>query len=181
MKHGSHRAARLFGLGAAGLAVLALSTESWAVDEIIVTTRKREENLQEVPVVVNAITAEEIAQLGIKDTEDVARHDSGVIFDKGFAAQDTRITIRGLAPSRGRQNVAVLVDDIDIANQAMQTNGGGLLINPRLFDAERIEVVKGPQNALYGRTAFAGAINYITRKPGDVFEGRVALDVGSEN
>jgi outer membrane receptor protein involved in Fe transport len=150
------------------------------VDEIIVTTRKREENLQTVPVVVNAITAEQIEQLGIKSAEDVARYDSSVIFDQGFAAQDTRITIRGLAPSRGRQNVAVLVDDIDIANQAIQTNGGGLLINPRLFDTERIEVVKGPQNALYGRTAFAGAINYITRQPSDTFEGRTNVDIGSE-
>lgn len=165
-----------------GLALLGLSTEAWSqIDEIVVTTRKREENLQVVPVVVNAITAEQIQQLGIRDTADIARFDSGMIFDQGFSAQDTRITIRGLAPSRGRQNVAVLVDDIDIANQAIQTNGGGLLINPRLFDIERIEVVKGPQNALYGRTAFAGAINYITRQPSEQFDGRVSMDVGSEN
>ena len=54
-----------------------------------------------------------------------------------------------------------------------------MLLNPRLFDLERIEVVKGPQNALYGRTAFAGAINYITRKPTRDFEGRVATDIGN--
>lgn len=181
MKHYSWGIGRVMGVTLAATAALALSTEAWSqVDEIIVTTRKREENLQEVPVVVNAITAEQIQQLGIKDAEDVARYDSSVIFDQGFAAQDTRITIRGLSPSRGRQNVAVLVDDIDISNQALQTNGGGLLINPRLFDTERIEVVKGPQNALYGRTAFAGAINYITRKPSDTFEGRTSVDIGSE-
>jgi outer membrane receptor protein involved in Fe transport len=172
---------RTAGLGLCGVGLLALSTEAWSeIAEIIVTTRKREESLQEVPVAVNAITAEQIERLGIADTGDVARLDSSVIFDQGFSAQDTRITIRGLAPTRGRQNVAVLIDGIDIANQAIQTNGGGLLITPRLFDMERIEVVKGPQNALYGRTAFAGAINYITRKPGDELAARVATDIGSD-
>jgi outer membrane receptor protein involved in Fe transport len=84
-----------------------------------------------------------------------------------------------LAPTQGRQNVAVLEDGIDVSSQAVQTNGGSLLINPRLFDLERIEVVKGPQNALYGRTAFAGAINYISRKPTDTLEGRASTEIGS--
>ncbi|MCK6371210.1 MAG: TonB-dependent receptor [Gammaproteobacteria bacterium] len=181
MKRKSMPAGRLLGVMLSGVAALALSTEAWsAVEEIIVTTRKREENLQQVPVAVSAINAETIARRGITDAADVARINASVIFDQGFSAQDTRITIRGLAPTRGRQNVAVLVDGIDIANQAIQTNGGGLLITPRLFDMERIEVVKGPQNALYGRTAFAGAINYITKKPGDEFAGRVATDIGSD-
>ena len=131
-----------------------------------------------MPVAVSVLTADAIEKLNISSIADVSKFSSSVIFDQGFAAQDTRITIRGLAPTRGRQNVAVLVDGIDIASQAIQTNGGGLLLNPRLFDLERIEVVKGPQNALYGRTAFAGAVNYITRKPTSEFEGRVGTDIG---
>jgi outer membrane receptor protein involved in Fe transport len=147
--------------------------------EIIVTTRKREENLQQVPIAVSAFTEELIEKRGLNDIDDVAKLDSSVMFDQGFSAQDTRITIRGLAPTQGRQNVAVLEDSIDVSSQAMQTNGGSLLINPRLFDLERIEVVKGPQNALYGRTAFAGAINYISRKPTEVLETRVSTEIGS--
>jgi outer membrane receptor protein involved in Fe transport len=136
-------------------------------EEMIVTTRKSEENLQKVPIAVDVITAEDIATKGITSTADVAKYLPSMQFDQGFAPQDTRIVIRGLSPTRGRQNVAVLLDGIDITSQSIQSNGGTLLINPRLFDAERVEVVKGPQNALYGRTAFAGAINYVSRQPTD--------------
>ncbi|MEZ5563052.1 MAG: TonB-dependent receptor [Gammaproteobacteria bacterium] len=162
-----------------GVSLVMVAPMASALEEIIVSARKREENLQTVPVAVSVLTAEEIAKLNITNIDDVSKLSSSVIFDQGFASQDTRITIRGLAPTRGRQNVAVLVDGIDIASQAIQTNGGGLLLNPRLFDLERIEVVKGPQNALYGRTAFAGAVNYITRKPSRDFEARVGTDVGN--
>ena len=149
------------------------------MEEMVVSARQREQNLQEVPVAVTAFGAEEIDRLNIDRLDSLAKYNSSLIFDQGFASQDTRITLRGLAPTRGRQNVAVLVDGIDITTgQAIQTNGGGLLLNPRLFDLERIEVVKGPQNALFGRSAFAGAINYITRKPGDELEGTVFTDAG---
>ncbi len=170
----------LFNKAVLGLTILTVAPMASAVEEIIVTTRKREENLQTVPVAVSVLTEEAIDRLNIANVSDVSKYSSSVIFDQGFSAQDTRITIRGLAPTRGRQNVAVLVDGIDISSQAIQTNGGGLLLNPRLFDLERIEVVKGPQNALYGRTAFAGAINYITRKPQQDVQARVGSDIGSD-
>lgn len=70
---------------------------------------------------------------------------------------------------------------MDVSSEAgAGTSGGSLLINPRLFDLERVEIVKGPQVALYGRSAFAGAINYITRKPGDEFRAKIRTDVGSQ-
>ncbi len=161
-----------------GLSVFMVAPMASALEEIVVTTRKRAENLQTVPVAVSVLTADQIERLNITDISEVSKISSSVIFDQGFSSQDTRITIRGLAPTRGRQNVAVLVDGIDISSQAIQTNGGGLLLNPHLFDLERIEVVKGPQNALYGRTAFAGAVNYITRKPTSEFQARVGTDIG---
>jgi outer membrane receptor protein involved in Fe transport len=169
---------RFTGASVLGISVLMVAPMASALEEVVVTTRKREENLQTVPVAVSVLTAADIEKLNVSDISEVSKLSSSVIFDQGFASQDTRITIRGLAPSRGRQNVAVLVDGIDIASQAIQTNGGGLLLNPRLFDLERIEVVKGPQNALYGRTAFAGAVNYITRKPTSEFQARVGTDIG---
>lgn len=174
------RRIRHAGTALTGMLAACFATEGWAaIEEIVVTVRKREESLQSVPIAVTALTEQQINKLNITDLADVSKLSSSVIFDQGFSAQDTRITIRGLAPTRGRQNVAVLVDDIDIASQANLTNGSGLLINPRLFDLQRIEVVKGPQNALYGRTAFAGAINYITKKPGDELEGSVSTDIGN--
>lgn len=181
MQRTSWPAARSLGLVLAGIGIFALSTEAWSqVAEIIVTTRKREESLQEIPVAVQAVNAEDIERRGLTSLADIIRQSPSVILDQGFAPQDQRITIRGLAPTRGRQNVAVLVDDIDVSSESIGTLGGSLLINPQLFDLEQVEIVKGPQNALYGRSAFAGAINYITKKPGDVFDASVGADVGSD-
>lgn len=172
---------RVVGLALSGAAALALSTEAWSqVAEIVVTTRKREENLQVVPIAVEAITAGDIERKGITSLDKVIEQSASLILDQGFSPQDQRIVVRGLSPTRGRQNAAILQDGIDISSEAIGTAGGSLLINPRLFDLERVEVVKGPQNALYGRSAFAGAINYITRKPGDKFEAKVGTDIGSD-
>ena len=164
-----------------GIALATFAVDAIAVDEVIVTTRKREENLQQVPIAVEALTAQDIEQKGIVSLKDVVEQSSSVILDQGFAPQDTRIVIRGLSPTRGRQNVAVLQDGIDVSSEAgSTTSGGSLLINPRLFDLERVEIVKGPQIALYGRSAFAGAINYVTRKPGDEFQAKAGTDIGSD-
>lgn len=153
-----------------------------AKDEMVVSARRRDENLQEVPIAIDVLDQSTIEKLNIRDVADVSKYSPSVIFDQGFAAQDTRITIRGLAPTRGRQNVAVLIDGIDVTGQAVQTNGGSLLTNPRLFDVQRIEVLKGPQNALYGRTAFAGAINYITKEPAkDGLDAQVYADIGNNS
>ena len=171
-----------FRLAATGVLLGCVAVTGWAEspekDEMVVSVRKRDENLQQVPVSVGVYNEETLKELNITGLDGIGKYNPSVTFDQGFAAQDTRITIRGLAPTRGRQNVAVLVDGIDVTGQAVQTNGGSLLINPRLFDLERVEVVKGPQNALYGRAAFNGAINYVTKKPTDEFETSVYADLG---
>jgi len=160
--------------------LVAVTGDAFAqIEEIVVTTRKREENLQEVPIVVTAFTAASIERKGIKDLADIAKYTSGLMLDEGFNKQDTRVVIRGLSPTRGRQNVAILQDDVDISSLAFGTAGGSFVINPRLLDIERIEVIKGPHSALYGRSAFNGAINYITKKPGETFQGNAQVDVGS--
>lgn len=148
------------------------------IDEIIVTTRKTEESLQDVPVAVAAFSQEFIEQQGIRTTADVVKLVPGVQFDQAFSAADTRISIRGINSERGRASVAVLVDGIDVSGENITSGGGSSLLNTRLLDLERVEVVKGPQSALYGRNAFAGAINYITRQPSmDAFEVTTYGDV----
>lgn len=164
-----------------GLVIAALVLPQYAIaEEMVITARKSRENLQEVPISVAVLSASDIETKGITSTADVAKFVPSMQFDQGFAPQDTRIVIRGLSPSRGRQNVAVLLDGIDITSQSIQTNGGTLLISPRLIDAERVEIVKGPQNALYGRTAFAGAINYVSKQPTEELDGRMGVNVGTD-
>ncbi len=166
-------------LAAAGTAALPSFASAQAIEEVVVTARKREENLQNVPLVVQAFSAAQIERQGIRTLRDVAKLTPGLIFDRGISAQDTRPSIRGLPSTRGRPPVGELVDGIDISSQAFGNAGGGDLLNLRLFDLERIEVVKGPQSALYGRSAFAGAINYISKRPSKTPGAEANADIGS--
>jgi len=152
--------------------------QSLALEEIVVTTRKRTENLQDVPLVITTFTEAVLDRKGLNTLEDVARLTAGVTLEEIAFPQDIRITIRGLSPSRGRPNVAILQDGIDVSSESVQSAGGSLLINPRLFDIERVEIVKGPQSALYGRSAFAGAINYVTKKPTNEWENKLTTEIG---
>ena len=72
------------------------------------------------------------------------------------------------------------MDGVDISSETLSTAGSSSLISPRIIDVERIEVVKGPQIALYGRTAFAGAIQYVTKDASDELETSVSLDVAQD-
>jgi len=160
-------------LAAVGAAVfglvggLTLSSPGYAAEpeEIIVSVRRKNENLQEVPLAVSTIDQAQIERFGINNLADVTRYTPGLQFDEGFGAQDTRVVIRGLSPTRGRSNVALLVDGVDFTGEAVSTAGGGVLFSQQLLDVERVEIVKGPQSALYGRSAFAGAVQYVSKKP----------------
>lgn len=147
-----------------------------ALEEIVVTARKRSESAQDVPIAIDAIDASRIAQLNITSTQDVARYTPALTFDVGALPNDTRPSIRGVNAARGRPNVGVLVDFVDVSSEAMTVAGGGITANMRLLDLERVEVVKGPQSVLYGRGAFSGAINYVTRRPSDEFEAQISGD-----
>ncbi len=148
------------------------------IEEILVTVRKREESLQDIPLSITAFDSAALERNRIENIIDVAKLTPSLVFDEGFVPQDTRPQIRGLPATRGRPPVGILIDGIDVSSESMLTAGGGMLANLRLLDTERIEVVKGPQSALYGRVAFGGAINYISKKPGDEFEGNFSADMG---
>jgi outer membrane receptor protein involved in Fe transport len=151
------------------------------LEEVMVTARKKTENLQHTPLDIAAITSERIRQFNISDTTDVARHTPALTFDVGVLPNDTRPVIRGVSTVRGRPNVAVLVDFVDVSSESLTVFGGGMTANLRLLDLERIEVVKGPSTALYGRSAFSGAVNYITKRPGDEFSAEVSADIDEHN
>lgn len=166
---------------ASGAMAQGTGAEEAGLDEIVVTARKREETLQAIPLAVTAISGDQIAREGIKDIQGLIGNDPSLNFDQGIAPYDTRIVIRGLSPTRGRPNVASLVDGIDVSSEAIGVAGGSLLINPRLIDVARVEIVKGPQSALYGRSAFAGAVNYITLDPGTELSGSFGAEVSEHS
>lgn len=159
----------------------ALAQEA-VLEEIIVTARKREENLIDIPVAITAISGETVENFGLNDLQDVAKIVPGLTFDRSVTQNDFAPALRGLQAEQGRNSVGLLIDDIDISSQNVQVAGGGSLARLRLVDIERIEVVKGPQAALYGRSAFGGAVNYITRRPSLTESSlKAGFDVHSES
>ena len=160
--------------------MLTIPRVGWAqIEEIVVTTRKKTESLQDVPIAVDAFSSDMLQRQGVRGLADLTQLSPSVQFDQSFGPQDIRIAIRGLSNTRGRSNVAFLVDGVDVTTENFVSAGSGLLANQRLLaDVERVEIVKGPQSALFGRSAFAGAISYTTKEPGDELEGKVHVDVG---
>jgi len=181
MNNQSKIAARVLVAAAVAAAVSGTAVAQAQLEEVTVSARRRTESLQEVPISVTAFTAETIQRRGIRNVQDIAKQTPGLSFDKGFAPQDTRPNIRGLPTTRGRPPVGILLDGIDISSESIATAGGSSLMNLKLVDVERIEVVKGPQSALYGRVAFGGAINYVSKKPNlESFEGTVNADIATD-
>ncbi len=147
------------------------------MEEIIVTARKREEPLLEVPVSVSAFTADRIKSLRLVGLNGIARHTPGFSFASATGRQfsSDRPVIRGLTTIRNgiaNSNVAAtFVDGIYV---------GGSIQSTDLYNLERVEIVRGPQAAQYGRGTYAGAINYITRAPGTEFAGEIIM-TGAEH
>ncbi len=146
---------------------------------IIVTARRREEALQDVPLAVNAFTEDQIERERIRRLEDLTRLVAGFTYDIGGFPNDTRPAIRGMQAERGRPSVAILLDGQDLSGENLAIAGGSAALEMNLFDLERIEIVKGPQATLYGRNAFAGAINYISKTPSFDFGARVSAEAAT--
>jgi len=146
------------------------------LQDIIVTVRRFEEIEGSVPLTIRVIDEEKVVRNGIIGIEDVAQLVPGLTYDIGGFPNDTRPGVRGMQTERGRPSVAVMVDGLDLSGENMAISGGGAGVVPDLLDIQRIEIVKGPQTTLYGRGAFAGAINYVSKRPADQFEGRLILE-----
>lgn len=144
---------------------------SEGLGDIVVTARKTEERLQEVPVAITAFDSKEIQSARIERLQDVAKLTPGLNFAPLFGRQNQLPIIRGTAQTFGQLNVGVFLDGIYLTGKAA--------VDLELNDLERVEVVKGPQSALYGRNTFAGAINYITKRPTTDYSGNMQAEIGN--
>jgi iron complex outermembrane receptor protein len=148
------------------------------IPEIIVTAQRRSENIQEVPVTIQAFTAKMINDLGIKSSTDIGEFTPNVdIALPSGAGNQPIITIRGIGLNDFDTNNAgpngVYLDEVYLSSPASQTF--------QTFDLQQIEVLKGPQGTLYGRNTSGGAINFISNKPTDQFEADFHTEYSSFN
>lgn len=157
----------------AGISAPAFAQEgAVAIDEIVVSARKRQESLQEVPIAITAFTEDTIRKAGIERPADFISLMPNVTLVDTANVGDTQVSIRGIVSTRDAESTfAYVVDGI------LSTNPNSF--NEELVDVQQIEVLKGPQGALYGRNAVAGAILVTTRQPGEEFEGELRVGGGN--
>lgn len=145
--------------------------EQAGANDIVVTAQRRNEKLQNVPIQVAAFSEKMISDAGIKSTQDFVNLIPNVSLDQSFTYLNSFVVVRGVAQINNADSpVAVIVDGVPQNSQKQ--------LRMSLFDIERIEVLKGPQGGLYGRNAIGGAMNIITKGPGDHFEGAVEGSYG---
>jgi outer membrane receptor protein involved in Fe transport len=131
-----------------------------ALEEIVVTATRREESISRVPISISAFSQDTLDQKGIKDFADVARYTPGVSFD---TSQTNQISIRGISSSGGSGTTGIYIDDVPIQVRALGFNSDDTLL--KLFDLDRVEVLRGPQGTLFGAGSEGGTVRYITAQP----------------
>lgn len=170
----------------AGVSAALLSTPAFAQDapaedtagleEIVVTAQKREENLQNVPVAVTALSAEVIANNRIADFSDLTRAAPSLTITQTTSSPNNSIILRGIgtfAFSIGVEpSVAVIIDDMPVVQQAQAFDN--------MSDLARIEVLKGPQGTLFGKNSSAGVVNIVTQDPGKDFGGSISATLATD-
>ncbi|EIZ78648.1 TonB-dependent receptor [Novosphingobium sp. Rr 2-17] len=153
------------------------TTQNGSLEEIVVTAQKREQNLQDVPVAVSAISSEQIEARGVSAITDVARVSPSLTITENTNATGSSINLRGIGTfsfSIGIEpSVAIVVDDVALLQQAQAFSG--------LNDIERLEVLRGPQGTLFGKNAAAGVINIVTKAPTKQLSGSIGATATSDD
>ena len=146
---------------------------AFAIEEITVTARKKEESIFDTPLAITAVDAAEIQAAGFKNILDVQKTAPG-LFIESMNNENGRVVVmprfRGVtfdATSPLQRTSSVFVDGLIVTS--------GLHSLP-ITQVERVEIIKGPQSALFGRNTYSGAINIVTAKPGDEFKGSIEYD-----
>jgi outer membrane receptor protein involved in Fe transport len=138
-----------------------------SLETVVVTADRRSEQIKDVPASVSAITGAEIEERQIQGVEDISRTVPGLSFGAGGNPGMDTITMRGVSSQGGNATVGQYLDDVPIVTQSSfappsPTSGAA---EPKLFDLDRVEVLRGPQGTLYGAGSMGGTLRYITNAP----------------
>ncbi len=153
------------------------SSESGSLAEVVVTATRRSEPLQDVPLSITAFSQKDLTVKGIVGYEGLARETPGVVLNKP-SANFNNFTARGIATNGYGANlqstVAVYIDELPIS-----TIGNTTVLDPNLFDVERIEFLRGPQGTLFGSGSLSGAMRILTKNPDlSAFDASALVDFG---
>lgn len=142
------------------------SASQGGLSDIIVTARKREESVQNIPVAVIAVTSEELANRNLNNIEAISQSVPQFVVARGSTGSGANLSLRGIGSnftSIGiEQSVSVNVDGVYY--------GQGRVLNEAVFDMQQVEILKGPQALFFGKNSTAGALSFTTADPGPDFE-----------
>ena len=157
------------------LSLNAAAQSSGQLEEVVVTAQKREQSLNDVPISMLAFSRDDLTTFKLENSNDLMNVTPGLYMNGPYAHSNPKIVMRGLGTDDFTEvvnpTVGYYVAEVFIGAPVGMTIG--------LLDLERIEVLKGPQGTLYGRNTTAGAINFISRKPGDTFSANGKAGFGN--
>jgi iron complex outermembrane receptor protein len=160
----------------AGFGIFSGTAAAQVLEEVTVTAERRETALQDTPISIVALSSETLERKGIEDISDVALFTPNLAINgsRGYGNNQPTFSIRGISGGGGttsERGVALYIDGIYVP----RTNGSVF----RVFDIERIEVLRGPQGTLFGRNSTGGAVRIVTRQPGPEFESYLRGTLGN--
>ena len=149
------------------------TVQAQSLEEITVTARRAEESLQEVPISISAFSGDQLQDMGVVDNEQVAYMTVNFNSVQQLGRRLDRPVIRGMsAPSTfGEPNASYFIDGVYLA---------GSVSNLTMGPIERVEILRGPQSAQFGRATFSGAVSYVTRRPTNDFMGEVTVSAATQ-
>ncbi len=150
--------------------------DTGGLEEIVVTAQKREENTQNVPVAITALSSEAIANARIADFSDLTRAAPSLTITQQTSSPNNSIILRGIGTfsfSTGVEpSVSVIIDDMPVVQQAQAFDN--------MSDLQRIEVLKGPQGTLFGKNSSAGVVNIVTKDPARDFYASASASAATD-
>src|SRR5580658_8654573 len=142
----------------------ALVDNSSSIDEIVVTAQKRTSTIQTTPISITAVTGEDLLARGVASFASLAQGTPGVSL-KSEGPSQTEIEMRGMTSSGGNSaTVGFYLDDIPLTGPASAQNGH-VVIDPDLYDLNRVEILRGPQGTLFGSGSMGGTVRLISNQP----------------
>ena len=167
----------------AGHAAAAAAAAQTSVGEVVVTARRVEERLQDVPISISVVDQERLRKANISSAEDLTKVVPGLSVDSRYSSEQSTFAIRGFSQQlRTSAAVGTYFGEVVAPRGSNLALQGGDGAGPgSLFDLQNVQVLKGPQGTLFGRNTTGGAVLLVPRKPTDQFEGYVEGSVGNYN
>src|SRR6202012_1007183 len=147
---------------AAAAAAAPASSPSNEIATVVITAQKRKEDIRDVPMSVSAISGEQLQAQQIKTVEDLTRNIPNISFSTQGGPGLGTVEIRGVSSQAGAATVSVYLDDVSLTTRNLYSQGTA---EPRFFDLQDVEVLRGPQGTLYGASSLGGTIKFISKQP----------------